>query len=36
MIICADFLGYMFLSIIVSFLVGFTINGVFSIFENVR
>jgi len=36
MITTADFLGYIALSFIISFLVGYIINGIFSLFKDIR
>ena len=36
MIYTADFLGYIFLTIFIAFLIGYIINGIFSIFRQTR
>lgn len=36
MIYTADFLGYIFISFIFSYLIGYIINAIFSIFNSVR
>lgn len=36
MIYTADFLGYLFLGVFIAYLIGFIINGIFSIIKNIR
>ena len=36
MITTATFLGYLFLGFFIAYLVGFFINGLFSIFKQIR
>jgi|GEM_PF-6073270 len=36
MITTATFLGYLLITFLLSFLIGFTINGLFTLFKNVR
>ena len=36
MIFAADFLGYIVLSYLMAYMVGYIINGIFSIFKAIR